>query len=202
MGGNSVKGLVLMETIWPSTDGKTVFENPQIAQALAKEMKKGTIKPPTKADEVDVDEDLDPKIVDCVGEVWSYYDPKGTGVLPKKMAQKFLTDAWDLYVMRRGAGVKEKDVLGPGVSKGKAMDDCYNAMSGGAQQVTKAQFESYIFCTDLEEAMGPLTGKSGGVTINSRLPQNMMFDVNSLPKESSSVDMKNIQYRNYESTVD
>jgi len=191
--------MVLMETIYPQ-EGKSVFDDPKLAKELAKEMKKGTIRKPTPSDAVDVDEDLDSKLLAAVAEVWSFYDPKGVGTIQKKMALKFFEDALDLYAFRKG--VKEKEVMGQGVSKKKALDDCFNLMSGNGQAVSKQQFEAYIHCNDLEEAMAPLTGRAGGLEIRSRLPPNLMFDPNTLPKEASGVDMTNIQYRDYNQTLE
>eukprot|EP01089_Gocevia_fonbrunei_P010732 TRINITY_DN236_c0_g1_i3.p1 TRINITY_DN236_c0_g1~~TRINITY_DN236_c0_g1_i3.p1 ORF type:complete len:202 (+),score=69.10 TRINITY_DN236_c0_g1_i3:98-703(+) len=200
MGANSVKGLVLMETVYPSADGRTVFDNPEMATKLAKEMKKGTIKTPTVKDEADVDEDLDTKLEENVAEIWSYYDKKNLGSIPKKEAIKFFKDALELFALRRG--VKSKEVLGAGVKEGKALEECYNVMSGSAPTVTKQQFEAYIHCNDLEEALSHLTGATGGKDIPAHLPSNMMFDPNTLPKEATGVDMKNIEYRDYNLSLD
>jgi hypothetical protein len=49
-GAASVKGMVMMETIYPSKDGATIFEDPKLKQRLVKEMKKGNIKPPSMSD--------------------------------------------------------------------------------------------------------------------------------------------------------
>jgi len=62
MGAASIKGLVLMETAFPTPDNYTVFDDPLMKKQLVKELKKGTIKPPTASDEVDIDENLDAKI--------------------------------------------------------------------------------------------------------------------------------------------
>jgi hypothetical protein len=70
-GAGSVKGLVLMETIFPSGDGSTVFDDPKMRQKLMAEIKKGKIKPPTQQDEVDVDEDQDSKIDQMVSTFFS-----------------------------------------------------------------------------------------------------------------------------------
>eukprot|EP01089_Gocevia_fonbrunei_P010731 TRINITY_DN236_c0_g1_i1.p1 TRINITY_DN236_c0_g1~~TRINITY_DN236_c0_g1_i1.p1 ORF type:complete len:198 (+),score=49.18 TRINITY_DN236_c0_g1_i1:872-1465(+) len=194
MGAHSVKGLVLMETIYPSTDGRTVFDDPKLAQQLAKEIKKGTVRLPTKSDEVDVDEDIDSKLVGCVSEVWSFYDQKNTGAVEKKAGVQFFKDALELYATRKGQ--KPRDVAGQGVNLNRAIDECYNKMSGNQPRVTKQQFENYIYCHDLDEALAPCFGQSG-LTIQSRLPTNMMFDPNTLPKEATSVDMTQIKYRDY-----
>ncbi len=42
--------MVMMETIYPSKDGVTIFEDPKLKQRLVKEMKKGNIKPPSMSD--------------------------------------------------------------------------------------------------------------------------------------------------------
>ncbi len=113
MGAASVKGLVLMESVFPSAEGYTVFDDPKIKQQLVKEMKKGTIKPPAATDEVDVDEDLDSKVDQMAKEIWQYYDPKGTGNINKKAAQKFLKDCFQLYSLRKRCKAP-KDALAPG----------------------------------------------------------------------------------------
>lgn len=45
-----MKGMVMMETIYPSADGMTIFEDPKMKQRLVKEIKSGNIKPPTISD--------------------------------------------------------------------------------------------------------------------------------------------------------
>jgi len=86
MGGNNVKGLKMMETIYPSPNGQSVI--PQ--EKLDKEIRKGTIKADDPNAEKDLDGDMDERIDQCIKEVWSYYDPKGTGILPKKNLGKIL----------------------------------------------------------------------------------------------------------------
>jgi len=199
MGANSIKGVVLMETIYPSTS-RTVFDDPKMAAKLKKEMDKGNIKKPSAGDTEDVDDDLDAKLQTCVNEVWGYYDPKNLGNINKKQCLKFFKDALELYAWRQNKKVKE--VLGQGVNKGKALEECYGLMSNNQPTVTKAQFEAYIFTNDLEEVMGPLTGKNTGLDIPSHLPKEKMFDPNSLPKGATGVDMTNIQYRDYNQTLD
>jgi len=201
MGGNSVKGLVVMETIYPSENGSTVFEkDPKLMQQLAKEIKKGTIKIPAKSDETDVDEDLDAKVAGAVAEVWGYYDPKNLGSIPKKQCQKFFTDGLELYAIRKG--IPSAKVIGQGVNKGKALDDCYARMSGTNPNTSRQQFESYIYTYDLDEALGPLLGTQGGQPVPSRLPANMMFDPTTLPKETGNVDLTKVKLRDYNSTMD
>ncbi len=77
-------------------------------------MKKGTIKPPTVNDELDVDEDLDAKVDQMAKEIWEYYDPKGLGIVKKPAIQKFFQDCLELYAARKHCKAP-KDALGPNV---------------------------------------------------------------------------------------
>jgi len=151
-------------------------------------------------DETDVDEDLDAKVAGAVAEVWGYYDPKNLGSIPKKQCQKFFTDGLELYAIRKG--IPSAKVIGQGVNKGKALDDCYERMSGTNPNTSRQQFESYIYTYDLDEALGPLLGTQGGQPVPSRLPANMMFDPTTLPKETGNVDLTKVKLRDYNSTMD
>lgn len=102
--------MVMMETIYPSKDGVTIFEDPKLKQRLVKEMKKGNIKPPSMSDSLgnppprassrlgnaqlwgaaaDIDEDMDVVVDGIAAEVWRYYDPKNTGLMKKTAIQAF-----------------------------------------------------------------------------------------------------------------
>jgi len=196
MGAGSVKGLVLMETIFPTGDNSTVFDDPKLAQKLAAEIKKGKIRMPTKGDEIDVDEDLDAKIDQMIQEVYQYYDPKGLGTLPKKQVSQFFKDCFTLHCLRKKQ--KEKEVLAPGTSMGKALDAAIRMLDPSGQgNISKQTFIDFVNECDLQEIIGPFTGQTGPRSIPSRLPQNMMFDPSTLPKETGKVDFGEVQYRDY-----
>eukprot|EP00005_Dracoamoeba_jomungandri_P004986 CAMPEP_0174257082 /NCGR_PEP_ID=MMETSP0439-20130205/6251_1 /TAXON_ID=0 /ORGANISM="Stereomyxa ramosa, Strain Chinc5" /LENGTH=200 /DNA_ID=CAMNT_0015339997 /DNA_START=11 /DNA_END=613 /DNA_ORIENTATION=- len=199
MGANSVKGLVLMETIYPTKDGLTVFSDPKLSSKLAKEIKKGTIQPPRSSDVIDVDEDLDSKIDEHVRECWMYYDKKGTQVINKKQAQQFFKDCFQLHALRRG--MKPKEALGPNVSMKAALDASVRMLDpSGVGQIQEKQFTDFINECDLEEVIGNFTGQTGPRMIDSRLPQNMMFDPSTLPKDGG-MKVGEIKYRDYNQTL-
>lgn len=81
MGAASIKGLVLMETVFPSNDAYTVFDDPALRKQLVKEMKKGTIKTPAASDEVDIDDDLEPKIDQVSSFIRQIISPFSGGIL-------------------------------------------------------------------------------------------------------------------------
>jgi hypothetical protein len=196
MGAGSIKGLVLMESLYPSPDGATVFDDPKLKVQLAKEIKKGTIKPPTVAELVDVDEDLDAKIDQIAKEVWQYYDPKGLGSIQKKAACKFLQDCFQLYSLRKRCKAP-KEALGPGISMSQGQEGAYKMLDPSNKgTVTEREFVDFINECDLEEVIGCFTGATGPRDIPSRLPQNMMFDPSTLPKDAG-VKVGEIKYRDY-----
>jgi hypothetical protein len=196
MGAASIKGLVLMETVFPSPDGYTVFDDPQMKKQLVKELKKGTIKPPTASDELDIDEDLEPKIDQMAREIWQFYDPKNLGSINKKAAEKFIKDCFQLYSLRKRCKAP-KEALGPGVDMSKATAAAYAMLDpSNTGMVSEKQFIEFINECDLDEIVGPYTGQTGPKDINSRLPQSMMFDPSTLPKDSS-VKVGEIKFRDY-----
>jgi len=86
MGANSVKGLKVMETIYPSPEGKSVFDtNPKLKAKLDKEMAKSkTAAVQAEGDEHYVDGDMDAIVDKVIKSVWEYYDHKQKGFLDKK----------------------------------------------------------------------------------------------------------------------
>jgi len=196
-----VKGLVLMETLFPTGDNSTVFDDPKLKQQLVKEMKKGTIKPPRTSDEVDVDEDMDSKIDQMCEECWSYYDAKRTGTITRKQAQQFFKDCFQLYALRRR--VKPKEALGPGVSMKKALEECVRMLDpSGAGAISKHAFMDFINENDINEILGPFLGNTQPLSIDSRLPPNMMFDPNTLPKDAGQQNLGDIKFRDYNQTLE
>lgn len=89
MGNSSVRGLKMMEAIYPSENGRTIFEDVKLKAKLDKEITKGRIKPDSLDDEEPVDGDLDMIIGRAIKEVWDTYDTKGTGSIDKKACEKF-----------------------------------------------------------------------------------------------------------------
>lgn len=174
MGAASVKGMVMMETIYPSKDGVTIFEDPKLKQRLVKEMKKGNIKPPSMSDSLDIDEDMDVVVDGIAAEVWRYYDPKNTGLMKKTAIQAFFKDCLDLYAMR--ARKDTKMMLAPGVTMSAAMEVAVRGLDQSGQGIRERDFIDYLNECDMEEILAPFLGTQGQVNINSRLPQSMMFD--------------------------
>jgi len=191
-----------METIFPSGDGSTVFDDPKMRQKLMAEIKKGKIKPQTASDEIDVDEDQDSKIDAQVQEIWSYYDPKGLGSIQKKQVTQFFKDCWTLHCLRKHQ--KEKEALGVGVTMKVALDTAIRMLDpSGAGTVSKQAFIDFLNEVDLVELLGPFTGQTGPRSIPSRLPQNMMFDPSTLPKEAGGkVNLGEVKLRDYNTTLE
>mmetsp|Transcript_27541 Transcript_27541/g.38855 ORF Transcript_27541/g.38855 Transcript_27541/m.38855 type:complete len:192 (+) Transcript_27541:74-649(+) len=185
MGGNNVKGLFWMETIYPSENGLSVI--PQ--EKLQKEIQKGTIKPQDPNADKYLDDDMDEKIDKVIREVWAYYDPKGTGVLPKKIIEKFFSDALELYALRMGRkGAKE--VIAPGVNYSQAMAESVGKMTNTVQATFK-QFEDFINCYDLEEGLGSFLGVR-----ETTIKQNVQFVDNSQLAAQQQASKKPV-YRDY-----
>jgi len=144
----------MMETIYPSPNGQSVI--PQ--EKLDKEIRKGTIKADDPNAEKDLDGDMDERIDQCIKEVWSYYDPKGTGILPKKILERFFKDALEIYALRCGRK-SSKEVMSPNVKYGEAMETAVRKVTA-TNQASFKQFEDFINCYDLEEALGSFLGVS------------------------------------------
>jgi len=201
MGANSVKGLVLMESIFPSGDGSTVFNDPKLKEQLMKEIKKGKIKPQTVQDEVDVDEDQDSKVDAQAQDVWSYYDPKNVGSIKKGQVNQFFKDCFTLYCLRKHQ--KTKEALGQGVSMKQALDGCLRMLDPSGQGlVNRNAFIDFLNECDLLEVIGPFIGQTGPRSIPSRLPQNMLFDPGTLPKDDRKVNLGEVQLRDYNLTLE
>lgn len=139
-----------METIYPNPNGQTVIPHDKLEKAIAK----GQIRPDDPNAEKELDQDMDERIDKCIREVWAHYDPKGTGVLPKKIVQRFFKDALELYALRLGRK-SSKDVIAPGVNSSQAMETAYRMVTSNPNQVTFQEFENFLNCYDLEEALGP-----------------------------------------------
>jgi len=185
MGGNNVKGLYWMETIYPSENGASVIPREQ----LQKEIEKGKLKPEDPNAVKDLDGDMDERIDKVIREVWTYYDPKGTGVLPKKIVERFFKDSLELYSLRMGKK-SSKEVLAPGVNMSQAMQTAVANMTNTSQATFK-QFEDFLNCYDLEEALGPFLNVRE-ITVR----QNVQFIDNSqLVQEANQP--KKVVYRDY-----
>lgn len=116
--------------IFPLEDGRSVIPPEQ----LQKEIAKGTIVMPDPNRPKELDGDMDEYVDKVVLDIWRHYDPKGTGMMPKKVIQKFFKvniefgdllmdqDSLDLYVLRKG--LKKSEVVAPGVKMGQAMTEC------------------------------------------------------------------------------
>jgi hypothetical protein len=186
MGSNSVKGLYYMEIIYPTADGRSVV--PQ--DKLEKEIAAGKIKKIVREEE-DVDGDMDEYIDEVIGDIFAGYDPKGTGMLPKKVLEKFFKDALDVYAMRQGRK-KGSEVLSPGVKMGVAMKSAVAKVTQNPQGCTKQEFENFINCYDLEEALGDFCGTTE-VQVNTNV---QMVDTTQF-KEAQTANASKIVYRDY-----
>src|SRR5690606_5558255 len=109
-------------------------------------------------------------------EVWAYYDPKGTGVIPKKVLEKFFKvsfrwltkfdltnsfenkDSLDLYALRKGAK-SSKEIIAPGVKMA-------DAMAASVQKVMKSVYVcAWCVCVCVWCGCGCGCGCVGGVTL-------------------------------------
>ncbi|PRP82197.1 hypothetical protein PROFUN_10406 [Planoprotostelium fungivorum] len=198
MGGNNIKGIYWMETvshsnntgliafqIYPPENGQSVIP----PEKLQKEIAKGTIRPEDPNAQKDLDGDMDERLDRVIKEVWNHYDPKNTGVLPKKILEKFIQDSLDLYAMRKGKkGAKE--VVAPGVKFGPAMTETLNKISTGGQ-ATFQQFENFLNCYDIDEALGSFLQIS-----EVAVQHDVNFvDVSHLKSEAAAP--KKVVYRDY-----
>jgi hypothetical protein len=74
----------------------------------------------------------------------------------------------------------------PGVDMSKATAAAYAMLDpSNTGMVSERQFIEFINECDLDEIVGSYTGQTGPKDINSRLPQSMMFDPSTLPKDSA-----------------
>jgi len=160
---------------------------------LEKEIKKGNIPPKAAQEEEDLDEDLDAIIDEHIKTVWGYYDKKNQGSIDKKTAQQFFKDALGIHALR--VGQKPKDLLAPGQNMGKALDAAFRQLdTQGTGRVDYKQFEEYISANDLEEALGVITGNTGGVQIS--MTGLAMVDVDSIGP-GGQVQAGHIEFRDY-----
>mmetsp|Transcript_5214 Transcript_5214/g.14694 ORF Transcript_5214/g.14694 Transcript_5214/m.14694 type:complete len:198 (+) Transcript_5214:116-709(+) len=168
MGGVSTKAIYLCETIYPPENGMSAIPR----EKLEKAVQKGEIPASAlNAKEEELDGDMDAIIDAAIREVWSFYDKKNEGYISKGTAKKFLEHAFELLALRKGAK-KSKELLAPGVSQGKAIDQTFLQMVNNdatAKQLTFQDFENFINANDLEEALGALTGQTGPITINTNV---------------------------------
>mmetsp|Transcript_9395 Transcript_9395/g.12650 ORF Transcript_9395/g.12650 Transcript_9395/m.12650 type:complete len:197 (+) Transcript_9395:44-634(+) len=194
MGGVSTKALWYCETIYPPDDGHSCIP----PEKLQKAYDKGDIPRPPPRDEEDLDEDLDSKIDAAIKQVWSYYDKKNEGRISKSTTKKFLEHSFELLALRKHR--KPKELLAPGVSMGKALDQTYAEMANGnasAPHITFDDFQNFINANDLEEALGKLTGQNGPVIINTNV---QLADAEKMAAEfggHKAVKAGEIEYREY-----
>eukprot|EP01130_Rhizamoeba_saxonica_P006589 TRINITY_DN2624_c0_g2_i1.p1 TRINITY_DN2624_c0_g2~~TRINITY_DN2624_c0_g2_i1.p1 ORF type:complete len:205 (-),score=44.58 TRINITY_DN2624_c0_g2_i1:66-656(-) len=167
MGGSvSAAGLKLMEELYPSDNGQTIFTNPKLAQKLEKELgKRGISLDDIMAEEDYVDGDMDADIDRCIQKIFQIYDRKGTGSINKKLGSQFFVDCLELYALRKGQK-KGKDCLGPSVNMKKATEECWQLLSNGGSMVNLQQFTEFLNCYDIDEALHPFLGSGNTQTIN------------------------------------
>jgi len=156
-------GLKMMEAIYPTKNPSTVFNDPKMKTNLDKEvLKRGLKLDDLEPDEQAVDGDLDADIDRCVGMAFQVYEnKKQPGTIAKKDAQQFFKDCLELYAMRQGKK-SSKEILPKGIKMDKAVDDCVKKMSnlnGGL--VTKEEFEKFLNCFDIDEALEPFFNTQG-----------------------------------------
>eukprot|EP01124_Arcella_intermedia_P001354 TRINITY_DN1072_c0_g1_i1.p1 TRINITY_DN1072_c0_g1~~TRINITY_DN1072_c0_g1_i1.p1 ORF type:complete len:196 (+),score=14.92 TRINITY_DN1072_c0_g1_i1:94-681(+) len=162
MGGKqSMVGLKMMEAIYPSKS-PTVFTDPKLKTILDKEVLKLHLKlDDLEPDEIAVDGDLDADIDRCITMVFQVYDRKKTGSIRKKDAEEFFKDCLELYALRQGKK-SSKEILPKNVKMDKALADCVKKMSPStAPVVTKEEFEKFLNCYDIEEALEPFFSTNG-----------------------------------------
>mmetsp|Transcript_39376 Transcript_39376/g.62277 ORF Transcript_39376/g.62277 Transcript_39376/m.62277 type:complete len:197 (-) Transcript_39376:30-620(-) len=194
MGGVSTKAIWYCETIYPPENGISAIP----AEKLQKAYDKGDIPRPVDNDEEDLDDDLDAKIDAAIKAVWDYYDKKGEGRISKSTAKKFLEHAFELLALRKMR--KPKELLAPGVSMGKALDQTFAKMANdnpAAKEITFNDFQNFINANDLDEALGCLTGQTGPITINNTVesvdPEKMAAEFGG----HKAVKAGEIEYREY-----
>eukprot|EP01118_Nematostelium_gracile_P013358 TRINITY_DN5028_c0_g1_i1.p1 TRINITY_DN5028_c0_g1~~TRINITY_DN5028_c0_g1_i1.p1 ORF type:complete len:190 (-),score=59.49 TRINITY_DN5028_c0_g1_i1:65-634(-) len=184
MGGNNVKGLYWMETMFPLPDGRSMIPPEQ----LQKEIAKGTIVPRQNSEQ-NLDGDLDEFIDKTVREIWQFYDPKNTNMMPKKVMKKFISDCLELYALRKGFK-KSAEVIAPGVNKSQAMEASIAKITNNPT-CTYQEFENFISCYDLDEALGAFLNVSQ-INVNSQV----QYVDTSVFKEQAAKP-KAVQYRDY-----
>jgi len=180
-----VKGLYWMETIFPLPNGQSVIP----AEKLQKEIEKGTIVP-RNTSEKELDGDMDEYIDKLIREIWTFYDPKNTGMMPRKVIEKFFKDSLDLYALRQGRK-KGQEVMAPGIKFGQAMQTSVAKVTSNEKGCSFKEFEDFINCYELDEALGAFLG-IGEVAV----AHNVQFVDTSVFKEDASKP-KAVQYRDY-----
>jgi len=191
MGGNNIKGLKLMETIYPSENGQSVIP----AEKLQKEIAKGKIQPDDPNAEKELDGDMDERLDKSIREVWTYYDPKGTGIMKKDAIKKFFKDGLEIYALRKGAK-SSKDIIAPGVDSGAAMEKAISQMTQTGQ-VTFKEFEDFLNCYELEEALGPWLNIR-----EVKVDTNKVQFVDTSQFKNQSAQPKKVVYRDYSALQD
>eukprot|EP01120_Amphizonella_sp_Union-15-10_P012146 TRINITY_DN5350_c0_g1_i1.p1 TRINITY_DN5350_c0_g1~~TRINITY_DN5350_c0_g1_i1.p1 ORF type:complete len:198 (-),score=51.33 TRINITY_DN5350_c0_g1_i1:112-705(-) len=195
MGNDSVRGLKVMETIYPSPDHKSVFDkDPKLKAKLDKELAKAKGTDQHKEehpDEEPIDGDMDSVIDRVVKSVWEYYDPKQKGFLDKKRGEQFFKDGFEVYALRKGQ--KSKEALGPGIKLGSALQQCFQTMNkSGNGKITYEEFVEYLNCYDIEEAMAPFTGQQAVTIDTTKVPMVDTSQFKGQKKEGPK-----LVYRNY-----
>jgi len=185
MGGNNVKGLYWMETIFPLPNGQSVIP----PEKLQKEIEKGTIVPRNNS-EKELDGDMDEYIDKLIREIWQFYDPKNIGIMPRKIMEKFFKDSLDLYALRQGRK-KGSEVMPEGVKFGEAMRASFAKVTSNEKGCTFQEFENFINCYDLEEALGSFLNIS-----EIKVQSNVQFVDTSVFKAEAEKP-KAVQYRDY-----
>eukprot|EP01119_Soliformovum_irregulare_P008552 TRINITY_DN21667_c0_g1_i1.p1 TRINITY_DN21667_c0_g1~~TRINITY_DN21667_c0_g1_i1.p1 ORF type:complete len:196 (-),score=58.85 TRINITY_DN21667_c0_g1_i1:126-713(-) len=186
MGGNNVKGLYWMETLFPNPNGQSMIP----PEVLQKEIQKGTIVPLNLGAEKNLDGDTDEYVDKVVRDIWNFYDPKGTGLMTKKALQKFFKDALEIYAMRKGFK-KGAESMAPGVKSGEAMAQSVAKVTQNPQGCSYQEFENFVNCYDLDEALGSFLN-IGEVAVSN----NVQFVDTSHFKEEAAKP-KAVQYRDY-----
>jgi hypothetical protein len=133
---------------------------------------------------------MDEYIDEVIKDIFAGYDPKGTQQLPNKVMQKFFKDALDVYAMRKGRK-KGAEVLSPGVKMGPAMKSAVAKITTNPS-CTFQEFEAFINCYDLEEALGDFIGVNEvAVDTNVQMVDTTQF------KEAQTANASKIVYRDY-----
>jgi len=163
MGGKqSYIGLKMMEAIYPCKAPQTIFTDPKLKTSLDKEVLKRGIKlDDLEPDEIAIDGDLDADIDRCINLVFQVYEnKKQPGTISKKEAQKFFSDCLELYALRQGKKLKE--ILPKGLKMDQANGQALQKMSSLTNNVvTKDEFEKFLNCFDIDEALEPYFQTSG-----------------------------------------
>jgi len=149
----------MMEIIWPTPQGTTVFAtNPKMEAKLQKDLIKRNINPnDLEGDEDFIDGDMDAEIDRIIQKIFEVYDKKKTNMLPKKVVSQFFSDLVELHCLRQGR--KKKDVVPKEVNQKKALEDCILKMNPSQTgNVTLQEFTEFLNCYDMSEAIGPFLG--------------------------------------------